>query len=102
VIIRSGLPMISPARSSNLRGNRFAPATLLRGGVFLLAASASAAACTVCDSESGAQVRATVFGPEFGATLLAVAAPFPVLLLLLAAYQFGWPGARFAADWQKP
>lgn len=48
-------------------------------------------ACTVCDSETGAQVRAAIFDENFWGTLVRVAAPFPVLLIGLAIYHFGMP-----------
>ena len=41
--------------------------------------------------ETGQQVRAGIFNDEFWSTLLVVASPFPVLLLAIAAYHFGWP-----------
>jgi len=52
---------------------------------------ALASACTVCDSETGQQIRAGIFGEDFWTTLLAVASPFPVLLLGIAAYHYGIP-----------
>ena len=51
-------------------------------------------ACTVCDSDTGAQVRAAIFDEGFWVTLASVAAPFPILLLGLAVYQFGLPPLR--------
>lgn len=48
-------------------------------------------ACTVCDGATGQQVRATIFADDFWATLASVAAPFPILLLGLAAFHFGFP-----------
>ena len=47
-----------------------------------------AAACTVCDSELGQQVRAGIFAENFWSTLLAIVAPFPLLLGAIAAVQF--------------
>ncbi|MDQ3120753.1 MAG: hypothetical protein M3Q89_14500 [Verrucomicrobiota bacterium] len=38
-------------------------------------------ACTVCNTDTGQQVRGGIFGDDFWSTLLAVALPFPVLLL---------------------
>ncbi len=55
----------------------------------LVLAPSLAAACTVCDSELGQQVRAGIFGEDFWSTLLSVAAPFPFLLGAVAAVQFG-------------
>ena len=45
-------------------------------------------ACTVCDSETGQQVRAGIFGSEFVPTLAAVMSPFPVLLLVVGLLHF--------------
>lgn len=50
-----------------------------------------ALACTVCDSETGQQVRAGIFGDAFWTTLAGVIAPFPVLLIVIAAYYYGIP-----------
>ncbi len=48
-------------------------------------------ACPVCNTETGRQVRAGIFGEDFWSTLAAVLSPFPVLLLVLAGLHFGWP-----------
>lgn len=53
--------------------------------LFLVLASASASACPVCNTETGKEVRATIFGERFGSFLLQVLAPVPVLLLSAAA-----------------
>ncbi len=37
-------------------------------------------ACTVCDTELGAQLRAGIFDDRFWPTFAAVVAPFPILL----------------------
>ena len=55
----------------------------------LLLAPSSIFACTVCDSETGQQVRAGIFTNDFWSTLLAITAPFPVLLAAVAAVQYG-------------
>ncbi len=52
---------------------------------------AIASACTVCDSETGQQVRAGIFDNNFWSTLAVVISPFPVLLIAIAAYHFGIP-----------
>lgn len=57
----------------------------------LLLVPAAAPACPLCDSATGQQVRAGIFDNDFWSTLLVVISPFPVLLLALAAYHFGWP-----------
>jgi len=49
-----------------------------------------APACPICDTETGEQVRAGIFGGDFWSTLLVVASPFPVLLVAIAAYHFDW------------
>ena len=46
---------------------------------------ATVGACVVCDSETGEQVRAGLFNEDFWPTLLAIASPFPVLLVAIAA-----------------
>ena len=78
------LPCALPLRGIPAAG------TALLGGLFLVGSGATASACTVCDSVAGEQVRQAIFGPEFGSTLLAVASPFPVLLIVLFAFHFGW------------
>ena len=55
---------------------------------------ASLLACTVCDSESGMQVRTAIFGDDFFVTLASVAAPFPILVVGLAVYHFA-PARRY-------
>jgi hypothetical protein len=61
-----------------------------------------AAACPLCNTETGQQVRAGIFGEDFWSTLLVVLSPFPVLLLAIAAYYFDWPpfGSRAASHTQ--
>ncbi len=41
-------------------------------------------ACTMCDTALGQQVRAGIFDDKFWPTLVAVLAPFPVLLVAAA------------------
>jgi len=57
----------------------------------LACASVPVAACPVCDTGTGEQVRAGILNEDFGRTLVAVALPFPILLGLVAAIHFGWP-----------
>jgi hypothetical protein len=61
-----------------------------------------AAACPLCDTETGQQVRAGIFNDEFWRTLFVVISPFPILLLAIAAYHFDWPpfGSRPASHTQ--
>lgn len=49
------------------------------------------AACPVCNTDTGRQVRAGIFDDHFLTTLLAVIAPFPILLLLVAGLHFVLP-----------
>lgn len=60
---------------------------LAPGALLLLATAASA--CPLCDTETGRQVRADLLAADFAVTLLSVIAPFPVLLLLVAALHHG-------------
>jgi hypothetical protein len=45
---------------------------------------AIASACTVCDSETGQQVRAGIFGGDVWSAMLAVLAPFAFTLAAVA------------------
>ncbi len=80
-------PLYKPSRTAGL--GRTCVRGLVSGAVLLR--PLMAAACPLCDTESGQQVRAGIFNEEFWTTLLVVASPFPVLLLGIAAYHFGWP-----------
>jgi hypothetical protein len=51
-------------------------------------------ACPICDSDTGRQVRTGIFGADFAANAFTVLAPFPVLLLLIAALRWALPTAR--------
>jgi hypothetical protein len=55
----------------------------------LLGSLAQVSACTVCNTETGRQVRDGVFGHDFGTTLIAVWAPFPILLAIVGAVLWG-------------
>lgn len=59
--------------------------------MLLLANVEIAQACPVCDTGTGRQVRAGLFGPDFGRNLLATAAPFPVFLGVAALTYYGPP-----------
>lgn len=64
------------------------------GGFIALSANllpAVASACPICNTPTGQQVRAGIFGNDFWTTLLIVVSPFPILLLAIAAYHFDWP-----------
>lgn len=41
-------------------------------------------ACTVCETDLGQQIRAGIFDGHFWPTLVAVLAPFPILLVAAA------------------
>jgi hypothetical protein len=51
---------------------------------------ATAAACPVCNTETGAAVRAGLFDDRFPETMAGILAPFPVLLAIVALLHFGW------------
>ena len=59
---------------------------------WMLILAAPLHACPICDTGTGQQVRAGIFDENFWGTLIAVIAPFPVLILVIAAYHFGFPG----------
>ena len=52
---------------------------ITRWGI-LLGTAAIAAACPVCNTETGQQVREGIFGEGFVQNVFAVAAPIPILL----------------------
>lgn len=62
--------------------------------VVMLLGVAPALACPLCESVTGRQVRAGIFGEDFGYNLLVTTLPFPVLLLIVALIHFGWPGQK--------
>ena len=65
----------------------------------LLCGAASASACPVCNSATGNEVRAGIFGPGFGSNLLAVVLPFAAVAVVAAAVHFGLPPrGRLHAD----
>ena len=76
-------------RHSVLHMRRVVSGSVGAAGAFLLPLAVSA--CPICNTETGRQVRMGIFGDDFWSTLAIVAAPFPVLLLVLAAMHFGWP-----------
>jgi len=52
------------------------------------AAGARVDACPLCDSDTGAQVRAGIFDEQFWPNVLRTLLPFPILLLLTALIYF--------------
>jgi hypothetical protein len=53
-----------------------------------------AAACPLCDSDTGRQVRANLFGPDFGTNLATVLLPFPGLLAMVVLVRAATPGRQ--------
>jgi len=63
------------------------------------ASDAPAAACPVCDTRPGQEVRDGIFDRDFGRNLLAVSLPFPLLLAVVGLIHFGWsPTRRLTRD----
>lgn len=58
-----------------------------------LARASSACACPFCQSDTGQQVRAGIFGEDFAYNLMATILPFVLFLAIVAAIHFGvpWP-----------
>jgi hypothetical protein len=56
--------------------------------------AAPAAACPVCDTGTGRQVRHGIVDDQFGFNLLATLLPFPFLIGIAALIHFGWPGRK--------
>ena len=59
--------------------------------------AASVSACPVCNSATGNDVRAGIFGDDFGRNLLAVVLPFVAVAGVAAVVHFGLP-ARGRGD----
>ena len=66
---------------------------LLLSLVTLLWLALNGAACPVCNSEAGRNVRQGIFHDRFWPTLFGVLAPFPVLALGVFAYSRATPKA---------
>ena len=79
-----------------MKAARLVPSTLLFGLLLLLPAVADA--CPVCESETGREVRAGIFGEDFGPNLLMTLLPFPILLGIAAAFYFGFSPKETAAE----
>ena len=80
---------------------------VLIAGAVLLSASA-ASACPVCETETGKQVRAGIFGDDFASNVALTLVPFPLLAGLVALIHFGpWgkggraPSAAGSTDGQR-
>lgn len=67
----------------------------------LVVSAGPAAACPVCESDTGKQVRAGIFGEEFGTNVVLTLLPFPVLAGLVAVIHFSFPNPKPAAN-NKP
>jgi len=55
---------------------------------------AVARACPLCETETGAKVRAGIFGDDFGSNLLLTLLPFPVLAGLVLLVHYGFPNPK--------
>ena len=62
--------------------------------VMLAALAAPVAACPVCDTATGEQVRAGILDEDFAFNVLAMLLPFPILIGIAAAIHFGGGGGR--------
>jgi hypothetical protein len=51
--------------------------------LFVFAIPAAVTACPICHSETGEQVRAALFGPNFSVHLLSVLSPFPIFAAIV-------------------
>jgi hypothetical protein len=67
----------------------------------LAAPVAPAAACTVCDSAGGQQVRAALLENDFTINLMAATLPSLVFVSAVALIHFGWPGRHGAGRGQR-
>jgi hypothetical protein len=54
----------------------------------------AARACPLCHTETGAQVRAGIFGEDFGTNLVLTLLPFPVLAALVLVTHYAFPNRR--------
>ena len=71
-------------RTLSLLGSRFCSVLI----ALVTISSSAAEACPICDTATGQQVRAAIFGGDFLPTLFAILLPFPVLLALIALVIF--------------
>ncbi|MGD9762544.1 MAG: hypothetical protein AB7V27_02355 [Candidatus Binatia bacterium] len=62
----------------------------------------AALACPVCDTGTGAAVRAGIFDAHFATTAFGILSPIPVLLMIGAALHFGWTPARLLRRRRRP
>ena len=51
----------------------------------------AALACPLCHTDTGKQVRAGIFGPDFGFNLVVTIIPFVIFLVITALIYFGLP-----------
>jgi hypothetical protein len=63
-----------------------------------LALAAPAAACPVCDSETGRTIRAGIFDDDFGANVLLTLLPFPVLAGVVVLIHYAFPNPRLSLE----
>ena len=57
-------------------------------------AAAECAACPVCHTETGKEVRAGIFDDDFGKNVALTLAPFPLLIGVVALIHFGVPAPK--------
>lgn len=74
----------------------------IRAWTAVLAMASAAFACLLYDTGTGEQVRARLFGEDFGRTLIAVLLPFPILLAAVAMAPFGCPVRTRRSSQPKP
>ena len=70
--------------------HRLTPLALLAA----LAVPAGALACPVCNTDTGSEVRAGIFDSSFSRNVVAVLAPFPILVGIVAFIHFGGAGSH--------
>ena len=64
------------------------PRHIATSALITLMMSQVVSACPYCDSDTGRRVAAAIFADDFWRNLLVGAAPFPVLLGIVAMVQF--------------
>jgi hypothetical protein len=66
--------------------------------LFIVFSTTPALACPLCHTKTGRQVRAGIFGPDFGFNLLVTIIPFVIFLGITAFIYFGPPIRRSPAN----
>ena len=75
---------VEKARQSSARVDLRSVKVFAFGLLGALALASSAGACPLCSTETGAQLRALAFGPDFVRHLGGTLAPVPILIALVA------------------